>query len=216
MTMNLCRLSIGKQITDQFERLDIRDGIGPRRTADRRLVDKLHGREMFAPFDRCGSHDSPGLSLQLFFQSFIKNFVNQCALAGAADPGNTHKHVQRNCHIDILQVVVEGIQHLQQLPGFFPPRFRDRDRQLPTEVFPGKGCSIDNGFIICSEKRNLAPPLARLRAHIDKNIRFPHHIGVMLDHQNGVADITERFEDADQSVVVERMKADARLVQHVN
>ena len=37
----------------------------------------------------------------------------------------------------------------------------------------------------------------------------------MLDDQNGVAEIAERFEDVDQALGVARMQADGRLVENV-
>ena len=39
--------------------------------------------------------------------------------------------------------------------------------------------------------------------------------GIVLDHQDGVAQIAQALEDFDQPVRVARMQADGRLVEHV-
>ena len=42
-----------------------------------------------------------------------------------------------------------------------------------------------------------------------------NRVGIMLDDENGVAEIAQRFEDVDQALGVARMQANGRLVEDI-
>ena len=60
-----------------------------------------------------------------------------------------------------------------------------------------------------------AAVLARARAQIDDVVRRPHHVRIVLHHQDRVAQIAQLFEDADQPAGVAAVQPDRRLVEHV-
>jgi len=56
---------------------------------------------------------------------------------------------------------------------------------------------------------------ARTRAEVQNIIGVPDRVGVMLDHEHGVAQIAQALEGAQKAVVVALVQADARLVEDV-
>ena len=57
--------------------------------------------------------------------------------------------------------------------------------------------------------------LARAETEIDDLVGDANHVGVVLDDEHGVALVAQLLEDRDQPLVVARMQADRRLVEHV-
>ena len=60
-----------------------------------------------------------------------------------------------------------------------------------------------------------AAVLAGAEAHVDEVIGHGNHVGVVLDDDHGVALIAQLPQDGDQPLVVARVQADRRLVEHV-
>ena len=56
---------------------------------------------------------------------------------------------------------------------------------------------------------------ARARTQIDNVIGGAHHVGIVLHHHDGVAQVAQFLEDADQPAGVAAMQADGRLVEHI-
>ena len=53
------------------------------------------------------------------------------------------------------------------------------------------------------------------RSHIDDIVRRPHHILVVLDHDDRIARIAQLLEAADQPLVVALVQTDGRLVENI-
>jgi len=53
------------------------------------------------------------------------------------------------------------------------------------------------------------------RPHVDEPVGAAHHLLVVLDDKDGVADVAEAPERVDQSRVVALVEADRRLVEDV-
>ena len=101
----------------------------------------------------------------------------------------------------------------------FPPRERPvggrcRDRLAPGEIVrrerPAGKQSLEIPLI---HQPAAFPPRARTK--IDDVIRRAHHLLVMLDDHHGVGPVAQALQRRDQALVVARMQADRRLVQHI-
>jgi hypothetical protein len=57
--------------------------------------------------------------------------------------------------------------------------------------------------------------LAGAEPHVHEVIGHGNHVGVVLDHEHGVALVAQLPQDGDQPLVVARVQADRRLVEHV-
>ncbi len=57
--------------------------------------------------------------------------------------------------------------------------------------------------------------LAGAGAQIDDVVGGAHHVGIVLHHHDGVAEVAQFFEDADEAAGVAAVQADGGLVEHV-
>ncbi len=64
-------------------------------------------------------------------------------------------------------------------------------------------------------KHDAAALLACAKPEIDDVIGDLDHVGVVLDHQDGVSLIPQLPEDVDEPEVVARVQADRWLIEHV-
>ena len=52
-------------------------------------------------------------------------------------------------------------------------------------------------------------------AEVDDVVGGAHHVGIVLHHHDGVAQVAQLCEDADEAAGVAAVQADGRLVEHV-
>ena len=62
---------------------------------------------------------------------------------------------------------------------------------------------------------DLAAEFAGSGAEVDDVVGGAHDVGVVFDHQDGVAEVAQFVEDADQARGVARVQADGRFVEDV-
>ena len=64
--------------------------------------------------------------------------------------------------------------------------------------------------------KTICPPeFARARPHVDDVVGGAHHVGVVFHNHDGVAEVAQLFQDADQPAGVARVQSDGGLVQNV-
>ena len=103
----------GERLADRRQHADVARRVGARRPAERRLVhqhdlvDVLVADDLAVRSGRLG-----GLALELQ-QRGIQHVLDQRGLAGAADAGDADQPLQRNRHVDGLQVVSRGAADLE-------------------------------------------------------------------------------------------------------
>ena len=92
---------------------------------------------------------------------------------------------------------------------------RHLNAALPCKVLPRKGFLARHHLFWRASADNLAaiPPSPRPQIH--KEVRRAHGVQVMLDDDDGVAEVTQSAEGVQQLVVVALMEADAGFVQDV-
>src|SRR4029453_13310728 len=102
------RLSLaraGKHFANRVVHFDISDGIGTRRSTNRRLIDKDNVINRISAFEFLeGSNVSLPLP-SLLLQAGIDAIVYECRLAGAAYAGDANSHIKRYFNIDGFQIV---------------------------------------------------------------------------------------------------------------
>ena len=64
-------------------------------------------------------------------------------------------------------------------------------------------------------RHDLPAARARAGAEIENVIRGANRVFIVLDHDDGIAQVAQPAQRADQPVVVALVQADARLIQHV-
>ena len=103
------------------------------------------------------------------------------------------------------------------LAGFTVRRSRGAaTRSSPREIAGGERSAVlrqergERAF-----ENDVAAVFAGAGAEIDDVIGGAHHVGIVLDHDDGVAEVAQFFEDADEAAGVAGVQADGRLVEHV-
>ena len=94
-------------------------------------------------------------------------------------------------------------------------RRRHRNAQLAAQVLRRQRARLLGQPLERARIHHAAAVLAGAQAHVDEVIGDGNHVGVVLDDEHGVALIAELPEDGDQPLVVARVQADRRLVEHV-
>ena len=92
---------------------------------------------------------------------------------------------------------------------------RHGNLQLAPEVFARQGSLACHDLLGRAGSENLAALLARTGPHVDEIVGRTHGVLVMLDDDDGVAEVPQVGEALQKPFVVTLMQADARLVQNV-
>ena len=131
-------------------------------------------------------------------------------------PVTATKQPEREADVDVLEVVLAGA-----VDGELAARRRraayggDRDRLAAGEVQAGLGVAVLEQLLDRARVDDLAAVLAGAGADVDDPVGGPDGVLVVLDHDQGVAEVLEPDQGLDQPVVVALVQADARLVEHV-
>ena len=114
-----------------------------------------------------------------------------------------------------LQVVLARAAHDDRLAAARAPALGDRDRPLARQVLPGQRLGEPLELL----RRPLAddPPAVepRARTEVDHPVGRPDRLLVVLDHDDGVADVAHRDQRVDQLAVVALVEADRGFVEDV-
>ena len=75
--------------------------------------------------------------------------------------------------------------------------------------------AVRHDLAIGAFEDDLPAQFARAGPHVDDVIGGAHHVGIVLHNHDGVAEVAQLFQDADQPAGVARVQSDGRLVQNV-
>ena len=208
-------LGRGKQLANRVERLEVGDRVRARRAADRLLVDEHDVGDDLRPLERPVRTDLLVPVALLPLDGGIEHVVHQRRLARAAHTRDTGQRVQRDGNVDILQVVLGSAGQRDPLAVAAPPGRRDRNGEFTAQILRGERPRLEHQRVERARKHHAPALLAGADAHVDDVVGHLDHVGVMLDHQHGVALVAQLPQDVDQPQVVAGMQADRRFVQHV-
>ncbi len=145
-------------------------------------------------------------------------------LARAGHAGNRHQTRQRNPRRDMAQVMQMRTLHGQPLRRLgFPARARRPHRAARLQRMDDRPRQeLARGGVRCGGQRRhpalrheMPAALAGAGANIDDVVGTADGVLVMLHHHQRVALVAKLAQGVQQDLVVARMQADGRLVQHV-
>ena len=206
---------LAEQFAHRIEQAGVGRRIGARRATDRRLVDIDDLVDILRAANLPVRSRSGPSAVNLLRQRFIKNFIDQRALAGTGNPGHRRKHAQRKPHIDAGQIVFRRPQDLHPFSIGRAPLFRHRNRQFARQVLTGNRLSTGLDIIDRSLRHHMSAMHPGPRSDIDDVIGAEHGFFVMLDHQQGIAQITQSLQRIQQFPVIALMQADTRFIQNI-
>ncbi len=145
-----------------------------------------------------------------------QHVARQRRLARARHPRDRHQPVQRHIHRHAAQVVQRRVEHRQ------PRRVRqhlaallDRMHQRLGQEAARQRFRVLRDLLGRALGDHAAAALAGARADVDDVVGAADRVLVVLDHHQRVALVAQRAQGVQQDLVVARMQADGRLVQHV-
>src|SRR5215469_7431844 len=141
--------------------------------------------------------------------------MDERGLTGAADTGDAAEQAERDFDVDAAEVVNARAFERELLAGGFAAEFGDGDLGATGEVFARDGVWVvaDFGDGACGEE--LAAEFAGAGAEVEETVGGADDVGVMLDDEDGIAEVAELFHDADELGGVARVEANGGLVEHV-
>ena len=99
----------GEQLADVVEDAGVGRRVGPRRAADRRLVDVDHLVDVVEAGDPLVPARDRARVVDLLGQRRVEDVVDQGRLARAGDAGDRDEQPEREGHVDVAQVVLAGV-----------------------------------------------------------------------------------------------------------
>ena len=139
-------------------------------------------------------------------------------LPGAAHPGDGHEAAQRERHVDVAQVVLAGADHRELATRCpWPPlrRRRRRDLPAPRQVGAGQRVTARQQVVDGAGDHDLTAVLTGAGTDVDDPVGAADGVLVVLDDDEGVAEVAQAGERLDQPAVVALVQPDRRLVEDV-
>src|ERR1019366_627454 len=207
----------GEKFADRIERADVAGRVRARGPSHGRLV---HHHDVFDSLmtDNCPMPSRRFLGLVLeFAQRVVENILDKRRFPRTADARDADQSIEGYLDIDVLQVVLARTQNLQAwcLGPNGASLGRRRPLFLACEIMRGQRASALLQFRLGAKKNNFTAAFARPRAQVENAVRRADDIRVVLDDEQCIARGAEPMEDADETVDIARMQADAGFVEHI-
>ncbi len=150
-------------------------------------------------------------------QPLVNDVVEQGGFSGAADATETNQALQGDGEIEIAEIVFGDAVKAQPLEILFchhRPALRGKlDAFAAGEIGAGDALRRSRHFRDGALEHDVPAAAAGFRADFNHVIGGADHGLVVFDHDDGIARVGERTDDADEAVDVARVQADARLVE---
>src|SRR5712692_7663224 len=205
----------GEEIADRSEDAGVSCGIRSRRAADGSLIDfdnfvDLVGAENFT----MGGGWFVG-AVELLCERAIKNVVDERGFAGAGNAGDDDEHAERQRDINFLEIVRAGTEDLDGFAVEAAALFGDGDSCRAAEILPGERFGSGFDLLRLAVGDEVAAGVARAGAEVDDEIGATDGVLVVLDDENGVAEIAKMFERAKKARVVAGVEPNAGFIENV-
>ena len=205
----------GEQLPDVVEKPGVGGRVGAGRAANGRLVD---GDDLVEKLDALHAvmPAGPGLgAVELHAQALIEDFVDQGRLARAGHAGDGEEHPQGEGHVDVPQVIFRRAPDDKLLPVPRPARCGHGHLLPAGEIIAGDGTGGIHDVLRRAAGHHIAAVDPRAGADVHNIVGGAHGVLVVLHHDEGVAQVAQALEGAQQQVVVPLVQADRRLVKDI-
>ncbi len=211
----------GEEGADVVKGLDVGDGVGARGAADGGLVDEddvvevpgagelaveMGGRRCLAGFFAV---------VECLHEGAVEDLVDEGGFAGAGDAGDAAEEIEGDVEVDAAEVVDAGAGEQEVFAAGLAAVLGDGDEGASGEVAAGDGVGVGGDFGDGSGGEELAAELAGAGAEVEQVVGGADDVRVVLDDEDGVAEVAEVLHDADELGGIAGVEADRRLVEDV-
>ena len=204
----------GKDFANGIKGLEIGGGVGAGRASNGRLIHDHDFAEMLIALEALAEL-ADACARALRGERAVQNIVNQSGFAGAADAGDHREHAQRKHEIHVLKIVQGSAFEAEKFSAGLMTNVWDGNIQFAAEIPAGERSVLGEHSVVGAGEEETPAEFASAWAEVNDAIRGTNRIGIMLDDEDGVAEIAERLEDVNEALRIARMKADGRFVQNV-
>ena len=204
-----------KQRAQIVPQANIGSGIRARRAADWRLIDIDHLIDALDTLDLLVRPHRARRAMDGVGKGRCDRIGDQGALARSRYTGNDGKRTKLNLGGNVFEVVGTGTRNLEAAATGFAALIGHADHPLAGQIGTRHGIRARHDIGRRSRGDHVSAVNARTGTHIDHVVGSANRIFVVLDDDNGIADIAQALERLDQALVIALVKADRRLVQNV-
>ena len=214
-----------EKFADGAEGTGVGGGIGARGASDGRLVDHDEAVDLSGTEDgvvRAGCFLG---AVEVAGQGGAEDVVDEGGFAAAGNTGDADEAAEREMGVDVLQVVFAGPGDAEPaVGGSGHERARgegrlafggDADAEFAGEVASGERLRRGGDFGERALGHDFSAERSGAGADVDEVVGGGDGVVIVLDDEDGVAEVTEAFERGDEAFVVALVEADARFVEHV-
>ena len=205
-----------EELADRREEPGVGRRVRARRAADRALVDLDHLVEVLDAVERFVRAGLLPRPLQIHRQPLVERVGDERALARSRNTGDADEGAERERDRDVAQVVLaRAAQHQRtcRCPGRRCAGIRSPRRPLRILAGDRSVCPGNRRHVAFGD--DVATVLAGAGPDIDDPVGRAHHVFVVLDDDQRIADVAQALQRLDQSRIVALMQTDARLVEDV-
>ncbi len=206
---------MAEELANRREGAGVGGWVGARRAADGRLVDVHHLVDLLQAGDAVAVAGAVLRAVEKLGRPLVEDLGDQGALAGAGDAGDANELAQGDAHVDVLEVVLAGAVDGEVEAVAGPPARGQGDLACAAQVLTGDGLAAADDLLQGAGDHHLAALLAGAGPHVDDVVGGAHHRLVVLDDEDGVAEVAQPLQGADEAGVVDRVEADGGLVADV-
>jgi hypothetical protein len=200
---------------------DISRGSGARRFTNGRLIDLVDRGENIEAFDffprAGGSLRAPALPTGKGLRGGLDDVVQQRTLARAANPAERDESSDRKRRVDFLEIIRVRPKNAAPTGRIFRGTALATSRMLQwlAQNFSSRRFPVLRQRLPRAGGNDFTALRARAGAEIDDAIGEAHRVLIVLDDDERIAAVAQCAERIEQPLVVARMQADGRLVEHV-
>ena len=158
---------------------------------------------------------APGSRLSELHERAVEDLVDERGLAAAADAGDAAEQVEGDFDVDAAEVVDAGAGEAKHFAAGLAAVLGDGDGEPAGEIFAGDGAGVGGDFGDGAGGEELAAEFACAGAEVEQVVGGADDVGVVLDDEDGVAEVAQGVEDADELGGVAGVQADGGLVEDV-
>ncbi len=205
----------GEKLADRREEARVGRRIGARRAADGALVHAHHLVEELETLDGVVRRRIGGRPVEVPRRSGVERVVHERGLARAGHAGHAHEKAERHLDVDAFQVVAARAADGDALDVGTAAHARHFDAERPREIAARQRVGMRGDVGGPARRHHPAAGFPGARPHVDDVIGLADRFLVVLDHDDGVAEVAQALQRLDEPRVVALVQADRRLVEHV-
>ena len=205
----------GEEIADVGEDSCVGGRITLGRAADATLVDDNGFVEMLDAEDGLGGAADVFGTIELGEEFAGEDGIDEAALPTAGYAGYADEAAKRDVDGEVLEVVLCCIYNLDLLTTPLPALCGHVDRLTPGEVGAGDAVWVGHELLRGALADDLTAVLTGSWPYVDEVVGATHDVFVVLDDEDGIAEVAELFESFDEFVIVPLVEADRWFVEDI-